>query len=131
MRRTGMRIPIASSLILLAQACVSTAGSDGIRRDPDLIEADELANHSTMMLGDAIRQLRPRWMNVRGSAMGSAVPVVMDGGVPQDWAVLETLRPNEVHSVRYHNPGDATMRWGTGFPNGLIEVSTLRGRGGR
>lgn len=130
MRRTGMKIVIASSLIILAQACVSTGSGDAIRRDPDLIEADELANYSTMMLGDAIRQLRPRWMNVRGSAMGSAVPVIMDGGVPQDWMVLEAIRPNQVRSVRYHNPGDATMRWGTGFPNGLIEVSTLRGRGG-
>ncbi len=131
MRRIGMRLVIAVSIIMLAQACVSTGGSDRVRRDPDLILADELANYSTMMLGDAIRQLRPRWMNVRGSAMGSAVPVIMDGGVPQDWMVLEAIRPNQVHSVRYHNPGDATMRWGTGFPNGLIEVSTLRGRGGR
>ena len=52
----------------------------GPRRDPDLIVSEELAGYSTMMLADAIRQLRPRWMSVRGSATGNTVPVVMDGG---------------------------------------------------
>lgn len=126
MRRIGMRLVIAVSIIMLAQACVSTGSSDGIRRDPDLIVAEELADYSTLMLADAIRQLRPRWMNVRGSATGSTVPVVMNGGAPQDWTILETLRPDQVASVRFHSAADATMRWGTGFPNGLIEVSTLR-----
>ncbi|MCY4647066.1 MAG: hypothetical protein OXE73_09335 [Gammaproteobacteria bacterium] len=130
MRRTGMKLAMALSLIMLCSACVSTGSSDGTRRDPDLILAEELADYSTMRLTDAIRQLRPRWMSVRGSATGSAVPVVMDGGVPQDWAILDSLRPDQVQSIRFHSAADATMRWGTGYPNGLIEVLTLRGRGG-
>ena len=127
MRRIGMRLVIAASIIMLAQACVSTGSSDGIRRDPDLIVAEELANYSTMMLADAIRQLRPRWMNPRDAPAfaGATVPVVVDGGVPQGWMILDTLRPDQVQSVRYHSAADATMRWGTGFPNGLIEVSTM------
>ena len=128
MRRIGMRLVIAVSIIMLAQACVSTGAGDGVRRDPNLIVAEELANHATMMLADAIRQLRPRWMNPRDlpALAGATVPVVVDGGVPQNWMILDGLRAAEVQSVRYHNSGDATMRWGTGFPNGLIEVSTMR-----
>lgn len=117
---------MALSLIMLVQACVSAGSGDGIRRDPDLILAEELADYSTMRLTDAVRQLRPRWMSVRGSATGSAVPVVMDGGAPQDWAIMDSLRPDQVRSIRFHSAADATMRWGTGFPNGLIEVTTLR-----
>ena len=125
MRRIGMRLVIAVSLLMLAQACVSTGSGDGIRRDPDLIVAEELANHPTMRLLDAIRQLRPNWINVRG------VPesVVLDGGAPEQATILGALRADQVESVRYHSPADATMRWGLGFPRGLIEVSTL-GSGG-
>ena len=131
MRRTGMKLAIAVSLIMLFQACVSTGSGDGIRRDRDLIVAEELANHPTMMLADAIRQLRPRWMDPRDlpALAGATVPVVVDGGVPQGWMILDTLRADQVQSVRYHSAADATMRWGMGFPNGLIEVSTM-GRGG-
>ena len=131
MRRIGMRLLIAVSIIMLAQACVSTGGSDGIRRDPDLIVAEELANHPTMSLLDAIRQLRPRWMNVRG-VPESGVPesVVLDGGAPEPATILGALRADQVQSVRYHSPADATMRWGLGFPRGLIEVSTLGSGGG-
>ena len=126
MRRTGTGLVMAVSLIMLAQACVSAGSGDGTRRDPDLILAEELADYPTMRLTDAVRQLRPRWMSVRGSATGSAVPVVMDGGAPQDWAIMDSLRPDQVQSIRFHSAADATMRWGTGFPNGLIEVTTLR-----
>ena len=183
MRRTALNPLIAVSLILLAQACVSTPGDTpavrelretltgdelaqvcaadspvadapgaseasvlsaeeldhlcdrNVRRDPSVIVAQELANYSTMMLADAIRQLRPRWMNVRGAPSiefggDRRVPVVVDGGAPQDWAILDSLRPDQVQSVRFHSAADATMRWGTGFPNGLIEVTSMRGGGG-
>ena len=108
--------------------------SRDVRYDPDLIVAEELADYSTMMLADAIRQLRPRWMRVRGAPSiefggDRTVPVVVDGGAPQNWAILDSLRPDQVESVRHHSAADATMRWGTGYPNGLIEVTTL-GRGG-
>ncbi len=136
MRRTGLKLVMAGSLIVLAQACASTGtGEGGVRRDPDLIVAEELANYSTMMLADAIRQLRPRWMNVRGAPSlefggDRRVPVVVDGGAPQDWGILDSLRPDQVQEVRFHSAADATMRWGTGFPNGLIEVTSMRGGGG-
>ncbi|MDE0357310.1 MAG: hypothetical protein OXN92_06155 [Gammaproteobacteria bacterium] len=126
MRRIGMRLVIAASIIMLAQACVSTGSSNGIRRDPDLIVAEELANHSTMMLLDAIRQLRPRWINLRSIPQS----VVVDGGAAQSKAILETLGADQVRWVRFHSPADATMRWGIGFQNGLIEVSTMGSGGG-
>ena len=115
MRRTGMKLVLAVSLIMLAQACVSTPGDTpavrelretltgdqlaqvcaaggpvadapggaeasvlsaeeldhlcdrNVRRDPNVIVAEELANYSTMMLADAIRQLRPRWRTCAGA----------------------------------------------------------------
>ncbi len=132
MRPTGSKFMLAALLVVLAQACVSSGGTDGVRRDPDLIVAEELANYSTMMLADAIRQLRPRWMSARGAPSvefggNRTIPVVVDGGAPQDWGILDSLRPDQVQSVRFHSAADATMRWGTGFPNGVIEVSTMRG----
>ena len=127
--------PGASEASVLSAEELDHLCDRNVRRDPSVILAQELANYSTMMLADAIRQLRPRWMNVRGAPSiefggDRRVPVVLDGGAPQDWGILDSLRPDQVQSVRFHSAADATMRWGTGFPNGLIEVTTMRGGGG-
>ena len=127
--------PGAEDVAALSPEELERLCSRDIRRDPDLIVAEELANYSTMMLADAIRQLRPRWMRVRAAPSiefggDHTTAVVVDGGAPQDWGILDSLRPDQVHSVRHHSAADATMRWGTGFPNGLIEVTTVSGRRG-
>lgn len=127
--------PGASDVSVLSAEELDHLCDRNVRRDPNVIVAEEFVNYSTMMLADAIRQLRPRWMNVRGAPSiefggDRRVPVVVDGGAPQDWGILDSLRPDQVQAVRFHSAADATMRWGTGFPNGLIEVTTMRGGGG-
>ena len=105
-----------------ATACASGGGSgdSGPRRNPNLITADELANYSTLSALDVVRQLRPRWLQPRG---GAGLPtVMMDGarlGPPDN---LASISVNDLESSRYLTASDATMRYGTNFTGGAIEV---------
>ena len=106
-------------------ACASGGGGDGgPRRSQNLITADELAEFATQNALDAIRRLRPRWLQPRGtSATGQNLPVAfLDGarlGAPD---ALRSVNVADIESIRYLNASDATMRYGTNFPGGAIEV---------
>jgi hypothetical protein len=78
---------------------------------------------------DAVKQLHSRWLRAtRGGnfADGPAFARVVIDGIPQgaqgDLEDLESLSANDIQSIRYLTASDATIRYGTGFPGGAIEV---------
>ncbi len=110
-------------LILLAAACAGGGGTDGPRRNPNLITAQELANVEVGTAYEAVQRLRPQWMNRRG---GMEPKVFVDGS-PQGMGGLDTMRQYRVDSlreIRFIDPPDATMRWGTGHGAGVIDIIT-------
>ena len=79
---------------------------------------------------EAIRLLRPRWLQARGNAnLGGPplVPVVMVDrarfGVLED---LKQITVQDVESIRFIPGRDATTIYGTGYGGGIIEVTTRR-----
>ncbi len=94
------------------------------RRDANLITADELLEVADRSLHEAIQALRPQWLR-RTGFRDDFPSVIMDNG-PYELDILETMRPNQVDTVRYISPSDATIRWGTGYSSGVIEVRTRR-----
>lgn len=77
---------------------------------------------------EAIRLLRPRWLQRRGNVtIGGAplLPVVMVDrarfGVLDD---LKDLSVRDVESIRFIPGRDATTIYGTGYGGGIIEVTT-------
>ena len=71
--------------------------------------------------------LRPRWIRPRGALSrtgGDVFPGVILDDTRHEFSILRSLRPAEVSSLRYLNAGDATTRYGTGYINGLILVTT-------
>ena len=116
----------AAATGLAACASGGGSGSSGPRRDPNLITAEELAEHSTLNAMDVVRRLRPRWLTGRGP---SAQPqLILDGTRMGDArSELQSISVADVSEMRYLNASDATMRFGTNFPGGAIVV-TRRGR---
>jgi hypothetical protein len=121
----------ALGLILALPSCATGGGSTTApRRDPDVISAAELADPSirTLSVLDALSRLRPTWIRPRGPtslvSAGDRFPAVMLNESVQPFEVLRTLRAGEVTAIRYLNGADATTRYGTGYVNGLIQVST-------
>lgn len=82
---------------------------------------------------EAIRLLRPRWLQSRGTSSiagaqgGRLFPVVMVDG--SRFGTLEDLRHitvEDVESIRFISGRDATTIYGTGYGGGIIEVTTRR-----
>ena len=114
----------------LAGACASQGEGDGPRRNQDVITAEELAPYSTYTALEAIRRLRPRWLQVRGSSSSSLGPaepvVVIDGTRFGPASALAGYAVTAIESVRFMSASDATTRYGTDFAGGAIVVTTRR-----
>lgn len=122
-RVSAVLLSICCSAALGACASGGGGGGDdaGPRRDPNLITRAELSEYTFPSTYDAIRRLRPRWLQSRG---GGAPEAILDGtrlGGPDQ---LRSINVVDIVSIRYLSASDATTRYGTGFPNGAIEVRT-------
>ena len=114
---------VAAGLAACATAGGSTDG--GPRRDPNVITAEELVDFSTTSALDAIRRLRPRWLQGRGNLRPT---VVVDGARMTNLEdALQSIQAASVRTMRYMSASDATMRFGTNFLGGAIEVTTRGG----
>ena len=125
--RHGTILAVVATLGLtaLASACASGGGGGGDergpRRDPNLITAEELADYSNLDCFDAVRRLRPRWLQARAGDP----TVVRDGsqlGPASEY--LSEIRVGQVESLRYLSATEATMRYGTGVQGGAIVVTS-------
>lgn len=112
-------LPLA---ILLVLAGCSTTGSSSSRVAGDTLTEEHLAEYSDQSALDAIRRLKPTWLRRRGGSPEVVVDGVHRGGTD----VLRQIAVQEVDEIQYLSSGDATMRYGTGFPYGAIQVRTKR-----
>jgi len=113
------------ALTLFATACATSGagGDSGPRRNSSLITTEELVPLAGNTAYEAIQQLRPRWFNQRG---GSPPVIFMDGS-RQGSGDLESLhgfRVSNIREMRFIEPRDATLRFGTGFGSGVIDIIT-------
>ncbi len=129
--RSKLVLTLFASLMasITLAACASSGGgggSDSPRRDPNLISAEELAEYGTYTAMDVIRRLRPRWLRSRGtSSSGTISPqVIVDGARMGSIDSLRSVSVADVQSLRFLSASDATMRFGTNFPGGAIEVTS-------
>lgn len=125
---------VAVFAILTLSGCASGGGSSDsdTRRDMSRISAEELANLPSGTAYDAVRRLRPAWLRSRGAlsmsttGTGSLPRIFVDG---RDFGSVESLRQFNVDSVgemEYLSASDATTRYGTGYPGGIILLRTKR-----
>jgi hypothetical protein len=123
------------ALMLVLSACSSSAaatagGTTAPRRNPNMLNAQELAEPSvaSLTLFDAIQRLRPTWLRQRGatsiSNQGSGLPQVMINESVSSMDVLRSMRSSDVGEVQFMSGADATTLYGTGYVNGLIKVKT-------
>ena len=125
MVRRELRVALLAGLV----AC--STGSAGARPsyDRDVITAEEIRPTSARTAWDAVKLLRPQFLQGRGvSSVRSptpAEPVVYVNGVSYGPpASLERIRALDVLDIRWLSASDATTRYGSGHVGGVIEVRT-------
>jgi hypothetical protein len=126
-----LKHPSRLLITLAVAACASSAcarsggggGSEGSpRRDANLITRDELDDVSDRSVLEVIQVLRPQWLRRTGFRNGLPSAVLDNQRYELD--ILETMSPDEVFTIRFVSPSDASIRWGTGYPSGVIELRT-------
>lgn len=117
-------------------ACASGGQSEGgASRSRDLITLEEIQGINASDAYDAVRRLRSTWLRSRQAGTGAAVAGDQSAGFPAvfvdnvragDIEMLRSIPIQNVLEIRRISGSDATTRWGTGYPNGVIEVITRR-----
>ena len=128
---TRAHSPLLLLAVLLSSGCASSGESSGFSRSRNLITAEELMEvpHSTVY--EAVRALRPRWLQARsGASLRSPEPqtamVYIDGQLRGGLGEMWNLLPTEVSEIRFMSASDATTRFGTNHIGGAIVITTRR-----
>jgi hypothetical protein len=119
----------------LLWGCASSGGSSnsGARRDPNLITEAELLDLPTGTAQDAIERLRPNWLRSRsatisGGTGGTAhmARVFVDGRDFGSHSALQEISLDSISEIEFMSARDATTRYGTGYPGGVILIRLKR-----
>ena len=106
----------------------SAAASRGTSR---LIVRAQLEQFEGWSAWRAVETFNRLWLQPRGGSLISGpsyARVVVDGTVRRELAELYRMSIDDIETMRYLSASDATTRYGTGYPGGVIEVTTRRGR---
>ncbi|MFB6240877.1 MAG: TonB-dependent receptor plug domain-containing protein [Gemmatimonadota bacterium] len=81
---------------------------------------------------EVIQNLRPMWLQTRGNVSfrdpEAQNPAVFVDGVEQGRVeALRRIDPADVEQAEFLSASDATTRYGTGYPGGIIRISTRSG----
>jgi hypothetical protein len=100
------------------------------RRDVNKLTREELTSRQFQNAFEAVQSLRPLWLRTRGASSGGYAEVQpkvyldqMPSGTPE---VLRSVRIDNIETIEYLRPADATTRFGTDHNGGAILV-TRRG----
>ena len=127
-----MRLQHAVGVLLLLQLAAGAAPAEAQKgRKSDVITAEEIAKSGVNNALDAIRNLRPAWLRVRGITSTQedspgGIQVYVDGVRLGGTDELENLIAERVQEMRLLSANDATTKYGTGHTQGAIEVTTKR-----
>ena len=124
-----MRKSVSSLLLFVFFAgCAGTGTAGG--GNPSTIGAEQLREMDPegLTVLQVVQRLRSNWLRPRGTTSfggGASIPQVIVDGVPIGPVdELARLNAREVEGVEFLSAGDATTRFGTGYPGGAILVRT-------
>ncbi len=131
--------PRCASLVLAlaVSACASSSasgegGARPARGTSTLIIRAELERFPGQSAYNVIQSLHSRWLQPRRVDRGQTFARIMvDGTVRGELSDLRQLFSEVIETMRLLSGPDATFKYGTGFPGGVIEVVTRRGPAGR
>lgn len=128
----------ALALLMLVVGCASSPGtaapSAGVpHANSDVITRQELADPALAgnTVVEAVRRLRPRFLNERGGALKGAperVQVSVNGADPVPLGELSRLELVDIEEIRYLSVADASLRFGLRGNMVPVMLVTLRRR---
>jgi hypothetical protein len=154
-RGTPLAVVAAAVVALGSAACASSSSSSkaagdaatsGQKASATFITADEIARVNVQNGYEAVQKLRPALLRQRqvASANGQGgvskdapritgtnvsagqLVVYVDGTRLGDIDQLRQISASSIASLRYYSASEAQLKWGSGHPGGVIEVTSKR-----
>ena len=129
-RRPSGSFPACGVVLTLAVSACAAASQGPARGDRNVITRAELEAQPVSDAYEAVARLRPSWLR------RPLAPTMQAGGNPvmvyvdrQQFGTSESLRgltTEHIERIEFVSARDATTRYGTGHPSGVIEVTTRR-----
>ncbi len=129
--RHGIRWMLAFVFPVIFVACASGGStSAAASRNQDVIGLAEIQASEAPTALDLIQELRPRWLIQNrgqrsfGEGAQDAPQVILDDIPQPSLDSLGEIPRDAIQEIRMISPRDATFQYGTGFPAGIIKVTT-------
>lgn len=131
---TSCRIAVPIAFLLLFGTLVgcatagqssSSQGSPNVISQEDIQKVGEISNAYSL-----IRRLHPQWLQKRGRGSISNpgdIEVYVEGSRQGPPSVLRQISVMDVENITFLPPDEATMRYGSGHDNGVIQVNLKGG----
>lgn len=104
-------------------------------RSSDVLTIDEILTSKTQNAYDAVRRLRPSFLQTRGpttllarNETPNAPLVYLDNRRYGDVESLRTITVDGIYEIRYLSPNQAQLKWGMNHAAGVIHVTSTSGR---
>lgn len=134
MKRLARSATALLALATIACASAATQSASSGTSNPDVLAYSELRelDQSYGSMYQVISDYRPEWLDPRGQVSLVANPnahlpmVFVEGterGLPE---TLRNIPVTDIERAEFLDAGEATNRYGRGYPGGVIEL-TLRG----
>lgn len=120
---------VACCLVAALSACATGGGPHGGGgHDPNAITAEEIESSHEANAYDAVRALRPNMLVTRGQTtfMNSdpGIVVFLNGTQFGNVQSLSRIAAKDIEQIHFYSASEASLRHGTGYPDGVIEVTT-------
>lgn len=123
---------VSAVCLTAAAACAHHEPSSGLNTRAGLgaITAKELRTVDDRDAYTAIALLRPNFLTNRGQTSilldsPNQPEVFIDGMYYGPFDALRQIPVHELKEIRFLDVGDATIRYGTGHPAGIIDITSL------
>jgi hypothetical protein len=117
--------------VILALSCAPAKNAIPGDYNGSIISEYELRQSATINAYDAIRRLRPQWLNYQAPTSVSnptpGVPVVyVDESFAGDLSALNQMLVTQIESMSFYKPPQAMLKYGTNRTGGVIAVTTKK-----
>gem|GEM_PF-1151099 len=128
-----MRVLERTLLVLALLISVGACGGGSRSRpsgDPDVILRHQVLAGSYATAHDVVRAIHPNWLvkrspSGRNNANTNPIWVFVDGSRYGDLSWLHNVPAQTVGSIRRIDGISATTRWGTGYSEGVLYITTF------
>lgn len=124
-----MRARLVCCLVFALSACATGGGPrGGAGHDPNTITAAEVESSHESNAYDVVRSIRPNMLTTRGQSTfinsDPGIVVFLNGTQYGDVQSLRRINASDIDQIHFYSAAEASVRHGTGYPEGVIEVTT-------